>query len=144
MKRKYRLRREAAYREGVESYASLVREATFRDFLCLYIAEGYKRSRHTVSICNSEPSVMLLADGWSRRLTRRAVDYVVTHHPDQRAEQLTHFWSEYLDVPQGAFAANRKPTAAGFAGASGAAGTECWRSALTTPTFEPDSGRGSI
>src|ERR1700761_8351348 len=42
MKRKYRLLREAAYREGVESYPTLVQEPTFRDFVCLYIGEGYK------------------------------------------------------------------------------------------------------
>lgn len=69
MKRKYRLLREAAYREGVESFPGLVAEPTFREFVCLYIAEGYKRSRQTVSICNSDPSVMVLSDRWIRRLT---------------------------------------------------------------------------
>lgn len=48
MKRKYRLLREAAYREGVEEYPTLAADPTFRDFVCLYIGEGYKRSRHTV------------------------------------------------------------------------------------------------
>jgi hypothetical protein len=91
MKRKYRLLREAAYWEGVESYPRLLREPTFRDFVCLYIAEGYKRSRHTVSICNSEPAVMLVGDRWIRRLTQRPIDYVVTYQPDQRPEQLSRF-----------------------------------------------------
>jgi excisionase family DNA binding protein len=100
MKRKYRLLREAAYREGVESYPRLLQEPTFRDFVCLYIAEGYKRSRHTVSICNSDPSVMVLSDRWIRRLTQRPVDYAVTYHADQRPEQLAGFWGEYLGVPQ--------------------------------------------
>jgi excisionase family DNA binding protein len=40
MKRKYRLLREAAYREGVESYERLAADPGFRDFVCLYIAEG--------------------------------------------------------------------------------------------------------
>ena len=45
MKRKYRLLREAAYREGVESYAGAdAEDPTFRDFVCLYIGEGYKRT----------------------------------------------------------------------------------------------------
>ena len=47
MKRKYRLLREAAYREGVSEYEELLHEPTFRDFVCLYIGEGYKRSRNT-------------------------------------------------------------------------------------------------
>jgi hypothetical protein len=108
MQRKYRLLREAAYREGAESYAELVLEPTFRDFVCLYIAEGYKRSRSTVSICNSDPRVMCLADRWIRRLTRRPVDYAVTYHADQDPERLAVFWSEQLDVPRGAVRCIRK------------------------------------
>ena len=40
MRRKYRLMREEAYREGLESFDALVRDPSFRDFVCLYIAEG--------------------------------------------------------------------------------------------------------
>lgn len=116
MKRKYRLLREAAYREGVESYAALVEEPTFRDFVCLYIAEGYKRSRHTVSICNSDPAVMLLSDRWIRRLSGRPIDYVVTYHPDQKVEQLISFWSDHLGVSEGAVRSTRKTNSGRMSG----------------------------
>lgn len=98
MQRKFRLLREAAYREGCEGYQVLSKDPTFRDFVCLYIGEGYKRSRHTVSICNSDPSVMELSDRWMRRLSARPIDYVVTYHPDQSPEQLSAFWGERLAV----------------------------------------------
>ncbi|TMK27343.1 MAG: hypothetical protein E6G62_00280 [Actinobacteria bacterium] len=71
MQRTYRLRREAAYREGEERFDELARDPTFRDFVALYIAEGYKRSRHTASICNSDPAVMQLSTRWLRCLTHR-------------------------------------------------------------------------
>jgi predicted DNA-binding transcriptional regulator AlpA len=116
MKRKFRLLREAAYREGVESYPALAQEPTFRDFVCLYIAEGYKRSRHTVSICNSDPSVMLLSDRWIRRLTQRPVNYAVTYHPDQQPEQLIGFWSGYLGVPAAAVRCQRKTNSGQLSG----------------------------
>ena len=116
MKRKYRLLREAAYREGVSEYEELLNEPTFRDFVCLYIAEGYKRSRHTVSICNSDPAVMLVADRWIRRLTRRPVDYAVTYHPDQRADQLIGFWSECLGVAPTAIRCQRKSNSGQLSG----------------------------
>ncbi|HEY1456985.1 MAG TPA: hypothetical protein VGF15_00575 [Solirubrobacteraceae bacterium] len=61
MQRKYRLVREKAYRQGAREYDELVRTATFRDFVCLYIAEGYKRNRNVVAICNSDPVVMRVA-----------------------------------------------------------------------------------
>src|SRR5439155_20777180 len=50
MQRKYRLMREEAYREGLESFDALVRDPSFRDFVSLYIAEGYKRDRNRVPI----------------------------------------------------------------------------------------------
>ena len=46
MQRKYRLLREEAYREGLREYDELAADPTFRDFVCLYIAEGYKRDRN--------------------------------------------------------------------------------------------------
>jgi hypothetical protein len=40
MQRKYRLLREAAYEQGAREYEELAVDPTFRDFVCLYIAEG--------------------------------------------------------------------------------------------------------
>jgi hypothetical protein len=57
MQRKYRLLREAAYREGVETFEELALDPTFRDFVALYLAEGYKRDRNRVSIANSDDRV---------------------------------------------------------------------------------------
>jgi excisionase family DNA binding protein len=52
--RKYRLLREAAYEQGMGEYETLAADPTFRDFVCLYIAEGYKRDRNIVSLANSD------------------------------------------------------------------------------------------
>jgi excisionase family DNA binding protein len=116
VKRKFRLLREAAYKEGEESYCELLAEPGFRDFVCLYIAEGYKRSRHTVSICNSDPAVMALSYRWMRRFSARPIDYVVTYHPDQRPEQLISFWSEYLAVSRKAVRLTRKTNSGRMSG----------------------------
>jgi transposase-like protein len=56
MQAKHRRLREAAYEEGRAQFDELVLDASFRDFVCLYIAEGYKRNRNTVSVCNSDPA----------------------------------------------------------------------------------------
>jgi transcriptional regulator with XRE-family HTH domain len=50
MKRKYRLLREEAYAQGLLEYDELARLPTFREFVALYIAEGYKRCRNVVSM----------------------------------------------------------------------------------------------
>jgi hypothetical protein len=77
MQRKYRLIRESAYREGLESFEELASDTSFRDFVCLYIAEGYKRSRNTVAICNSDPAVLDLSTRWVRRLTDKEPEFSI-------------------------------------------------------------------
>ena len=47
MQRKYRLLRAAAYEEAARSFEAMASDPTFRDFVYLYIAEGYKRNRNT-------------------------------------------------------------------------------------------------
>jgi transcriptional regulator with XRE-family HTH domain len=96
--RKYRLLREAAYREGLESFDELARDPTFRDFVALYIAEGYKRNRNRVSIGNSDPAVLTLATTWIRRLTTKPPVFSIQYRADQDLYELRHFWSEALDV----------------------------------------------
>lgn len=45
MQRKYRTLRYQAYERGLREFGTLGVESTFRDFVCLYIAEGYKQLR---------------------------------------------------------------------------------------------------
>jgi AcrR family transcriptional regulator len=98
MQRRYRLLREAAYREGEESFDELARCPTFRDVVALYIAEGYKRCRNTVSICNSDPAVMRLAARWLGQLTDRSLQFSIQYHADQDLDELRRFWGETLRI----------------------------------------------
>src|SRR5690606_39030567 len=42
MQAKYAAKREAAYQQGCEEAPELLKNPTFRDFVVLYMAEGYK------------------------------------------------------------------------------------------------------
>jgi excisionase family DNA binding protein len=97
-RRKFRLLREAAYKEGVESFDELSADRSFRDFICLYIAEGYKRDRNRVAICNSDQAVLRLALRWIRRLTDRPPEFSIQYHADQDLSTLRAFWSEALGI----------------------------------------------
>jgi hypothetical protein len=108
MQRKYRLLREAAHREGEESFDELAADPTFRDFVALYIAEGYKRSRNTVSICNSDPAVMRIAARWLRQLTDRPLQFSIQYHADQDLNELRRFWGEMLGIDSGVVRLLRK------------------------------------
>ena len=106
--RKYRLLREEAYREGVEEYDALAVDPTFRDFVCLYIAEGYKRDRNIVALCNSDPAVMKLGLGWVLHLSDKSPTFWIQYHADQDRDGLCDFWGETLGVDPADIRVQRK------------------------------------
>jgi hypothetical protein len=108
MQRKYQQRRDDAYAKGSAEFDELIRDPCFRDFICMYIGEGYKRSRHTVSLCNSDPSVVVLADRWIRRFASNAVTYSVQYHADQDIDDIRRFWGILLRVEPTAIRVQRK------------------------------------
>lgn len=98
MQDKYKKARDDAYRQGLDEFAELCGDPTFRDFVCMYIGEGSKRNRNRVSICNSDPLVVVLGHSWITKLTSRSVRYSLQFHADQSFDDLTEFWGELLGI----------------------------------------------
>lgn len=116
MREKYRLRREAAYAQGRLEFARLVADPTFRDFVCLYMAEGYKRCRNTVGVCNSDPAIVVLCARWVRRFARNPVRYSVQYHADQDLIELQRFWARQLSVAPEEIRVHRKSNSGRLSG----------------------------
>ncbi len=108
MQRKYMRLREDAYRDGWESFHRLSADPSFRDFVCLYLAEGSKRCRNRVALCNSDPAVLRLACRWLRVLTGKRPVFSIQYHADQDVTRLRQFWGEALDVEPDATSLQRK------------------------------------
>ncbi len=98
MRTSYAIRRVVAYAQGQIEFNRLVAEPTFRDFVCLYMAEGYKRCRNTVGVCNSDPAIVVLCARWVRRFARNPVRYSVQYHADQDLAGLQEFWAGQVSV----------------------------------------------
>jgi len=113
---RFKALRDAAYRQGWDEFALLAAEATFVDFVCMYIGEGYKRSRNTVSPANSDPRVVKLADYWIRRFSRNQVTYQFQYHADQDPDNLVRFWSFGLGVNPKLFTYLRKSNSGKLSG----------------------------
>jgi hypothetical protein len=113
--------RAAAYQQGRDEFPVLIEQPTFRDFVCMYIGEGYKRNRNTVSICNSDPTVMCLGTRWFRRLSDRRLTFSFQHHADQDPKEVCAFWGKLLDVDPVQITFQRKTN-------SGQLGGRIWRS----------------
>jgi AcrR family transcriptional regulator len=95
---KHRRLRAAAREQGRREFPVLVQEPTFRDFVCMYIGEGFKRNRNAVAICNSDPAVIRLGAHWICRLASNPVGYSFQHHVDQDPKKLCAFWGELLHI----------------------------------------------
>ena len=122
MQNKWRLLREAAYARGIEEYDELIKLPTFRDFVVLYIVEGYKRRRNTASVCNSDPAIVSLAAHWLRRLSGREPVVRVQYHRDQDEHELMAFWANTLGTDASAIRLHPKSN-------SGQLRTRIWRCA---------------
>jgi hypothetical protein len=98
MQAKYRRLREEAYAQGRAEFDELVAQPTFRDFVVLYIAEGYKRDRNTLSITNSDPAAIAMSAAWLERLSGRMPSVRIQYHADQDTEALRAFWAAKLRI----------------------------------------------
>jgi hypothetical protein len=97
MRDKHGRLRDRAYAEGRATFSTLAVDLTFRDFVCIHIAEGYKRSRNHVSVGNSDPRVVKLAAGWIR-VRMQPAHLSLQYHADQDFERLRRFWSGEVSV----------------------------------------------
>jgi excisionase family DNA binding protein len=100
MQEKYRRLRQDAYAQGRSEFASLAERPTFRDFVSLYLAEGSKRCRNRVSICNSDVAVLAVAVDWMERLTGATFEFRLQYHADQDLDELRRYWADQLDIEE--------------------------------------------
>ena len=98
MQAKFAAIREKAYEQGLAEAPELLRDPTFRDFVVLYMAEGYKRNRNVVSFVNSDPRMVKLAYHWIIRLTDKKPTFSLQYHADHDVDELKQFWGELLDI----------------------------------------------
>ena len=62
MQAKYAQLRDDAYQQGLDEAPELLKDMRFRDFVVLYMAEGYKKGPNAVSFVNSDPAMIVLAN----------------------------------------------------------------------------------
>lgn len=87
-----------------------------RDFVVLYVAEGWRKTKSTVSISNSTPAVMKLCARFLRLFTTRPLQFRVQRHADQREAELQEFWGRLLGVSPQAIRTSRKSNSGGLRG----------------------------
>jgi hypothetical protein len=87
-----------------------------------HIAEGSKRDRNVVGICNSDERVVAMATGWPRALSRKQLRFAIQDHADQDLDELRAFWGAILGIDGSTIRMQRKSNSGQLAGRT-------WRSA---------------
>ena len=84
MKAKYAAMREAAYQQGLAEAPELLKDETFRDFVVLYMGEGYRKNRNVVDFVNSNVQMVRLAYRWMYELSsnKEGFSYWLQCHVD--------------------------------------------------------------
>lgn len=112
VRQKYAMLRDAAYQQGMAEAPELMKDLSFRDFVVLYMAEGYKRNRNSIAFVNSDPSLVRLAHRWMIYFSKRKMRYDLQYHADHNVEELKVFWAGQLDIPSERIRPTRKSNSA--------------------------------
>jgi AcrR family transcriptional regulator len=101
--------RKQAYEAAYESASQLLQDQAVRDFVVLYLAEGYRKDRNKVQLGNSNPRIVALAHSCMRRLSDKPrFMYFLQYHADQDLDELKRFWSQCLGIGPDAIKVQRK------------------------------------
>jgi AcrR family transcriptional regulator len=98
MQAKFAALRQQAYEQGWAEAPKLMQDPTFRDFVVLYMAEGYKRNRNEVAFVNSDPKLVVLAHRWLKKFSRNPLRFDLQYHADHDVEELQRYWADLLNI----------------------------------------------
>jgi len=98
MQAKYKRIRDNAYNEGKKAAPNLFRDPSFRDFIVVYLCEGYRKTRNTVAVANSNAKILKLSQKYMGQFTSKKIYYKIQMHIDQDEASLKKYWSNVLNI----------------------------------------------
>lgn len=110
--------REDAYKDGLCKYSDMVAQSSFRDFIMVYLTEGYRRTKHQVAVSNSNPNIVVLAFKWIKKLMNqdRKMDFNLQCHVDNNEDELKEFWAKKLGIENEQIKIRRKSNSGELSG----------------------------
>jgi len=96
---KHKKLREEAYNSSLLNAEMLLKnDMMVRDFTNIYLGEGYRKSRHVVSVANSNPKIIKLSYFIISMFSKKECFFNLQYHADQNPEDLKTFWSQTLNI----------------------------------------------
>lgn len=105
-----RLKREKRlleyYKKQKKSWLPLSEREFFLAGLFLYWGEGNKASRHTISISNTDPTMLVFSLMWmekSLKIPKESIKAALQLYSDMDVEEAMDYWSYILGIPKSRF-----------------------------------------
>ncbi len=98
VRKKFRKIHREARKQAVVEWVVLKKEPGFCLFLMMYLCEGHRKTRHRVSVANSDDTLMRLSVYWMRRINyrKKLLHCTVQIHIDQDEDKIINFWNLVL------------------------------------------------
>lgn len=93
---KYRKIRDGCYREGYDNAEEILSNKGVRDFIVMYLAEGYKKSKNTIDFTNTDPSIMKLFAKYITLFSVKNPRYVLIGH--SVTEEMKKYWADQMKI----------------------------------------------
>ncbi|MBF8282869.1 MAG: hypothetical protein HW378_1784, partial [Anaerolineales bacterium] len=130
IRQKHEALRHQWYDEAYQTAPEVLSDPVMRDFVVLYAAEGFKRDRNRVELCNSNPNIMRVAHRFIGALSRNPhIRYRLQCHVDNDEGELKAYWSQLLGIETQNIKIMRKSNAGEMRGRN-------WRSLYGVLTIE--------
>lgn len=110
--------REKAYAEWDNISQEILNDPLNRDFIVMYMCEGYRKCRNSVAFVNSNPNMIKMAYRWITKNTSNKVQVVLRYYPDHDIEKLLCYWGKLLGIEKSSFKTFLKTSSGNLGGRS--------------------------
>lgn len=94
----FRKKREDAKQRAYSDKNKLYTDRHFRDFLILYAAEGGHKDTNSISLSNTDVSIIKIALHFFKKISTKQISFRVFCHKDG-INSVRSFWAHKLDIP---------------------------------------------
>lgn len=96
-KNKWKLLRDEAYETGLSYYKNNKNDSLFRDFIIIYLTEGFRASNKCVEVTNANLNIIKNCKHILERFTNK-ISYRIMSYIDKDEENVRKFWANGLKI----------------------------------------------
>lgn len=96
-KNKWKRLRDSAYKDGLEIYQQMKDEKTFRDFIIIYLTEGFRKTKNVVQVVNSNPMIIKNCKYILEKFSDK-IQYIIVSYKDKDEIKVREYWANKLNI----------------------------------------------